>query len=199
VITSDVKGLAKSAQRMTEVLGGDHPDTVRAIARVCVRAIDEDLWGHQRWVPRPVELPDNDDELRDVASSKKAADKDLRRAILAWKWSNEKVENDAAEKLRVCVLNFVDLERLRAQGDEEAQKLQERLWIHCKRTFNADVSVAKADRDTLDRWCHRAVAVNNPVPVWLRLGERSKTFTPRRSSAPEKVGNVIPLFEEEDD
>jgi len=180
------------AQRQTYILGGDHPDTVKSIARVCVMAIQEGIWGLEKWVPRPAELPDVDAEMRETVASRKAADRELKRAILDWRWSNEQIECEGAERLRVCVLNFADLEKLRAQGDEEAQKLQEAIWVHAKRTFHGvDVSTAELQRDDLDRWCRRVVGAHNPVPVWLRTRAYVKLFTPRASSEPTKVGGVV--------
>ena len=162
------------AQRCTAFLGGDHPDAVKAIARVCDLAITSGIWGAVPYVLRPRELPDTDAELNDAATSTKAVDRELKMSVLRWKWANETVEVENAERLRVCALNFVDLEPLRKMGDEDARTMQETLFVHCKRAWAVDISTAP-NGPTLERWCRRTVATKNPVPIWLRTGSAPRS------------------------
>lgn len=180
------------AERAVGILGGGHSDAVKAIARVCEMAIQDGIWGALAYVPRPAELPDTDAELHDAATSKRGADKELKLAVLRWKWANESVEMENAERLRVCALNFADLDRLRDQGDETVRDTQVVLFVHCKRTFNVDVSQAPKWPDpTLERWCRRAVATKNPVPVWLRLGLQPRNAFRPRGGEMTKVGSLF--------
>jgi len=181
------------AQRSTAILGGDHPDAVKAIARVCEQAIESGIWGALPYVPRPGELPDTDAELHDAATSKKGVDKELKMAVLRWKWANESVEVENAERLRVCALNFADLDVLREQGDEEARALQVTIFVHCKRQFNGvDVSTApKWPATNLDRWCRCTVAAKNPVPVWLRTGSQPRGAWKPRGGEMQQVGSLF--------
>lgn len=191
-----------AAQRAVDVLGGGHPDAVTAIARVCTQAIEDGLWGALAWVPRPAELPDTDDDLHEAATSTKAADRNLRLAVLDWRFANEAVEVENAERLRVCVLNFRDLDALREQGDEGARALQVTIWVHARRTFNApDLSAAPTGRDELARWCRCAVATKNPVPVWLRTGAAPRNaWRPSRGGNPTKASRLFTApFNNDDD
>lgn len=178
------------AQRCTAILGGDHPDAVKAIARVCEQAIMAGIWGSLPYVPRPGELPDTDAELHEAATSTKAVDRELKMSVLRWKWANESVEVENAERLRVCALNFADLEPLREMGDEEARAIQETLFVHCKRAFAVDVSTAPKG-PTLERWCRCMVATKNPVPVWLRTASQPRGAWKPRGGEMTQLGGLF--------
>lgn len=185
--------LVEVASKANGYLGGAHEDAIKAAARVCERAITDRIWGPLPWVPRPGEIPDRDEELHDAATSTKVVDRQLKMAVLGWKWANESVEVENAERLRVCVLNFADLEPLRDAGDEDARQIQITLFVYAKRSFDgADISKAPREREELGRWCRRVASKGNPVPVWLRIGAPPRSaWKPQRGGDPVRAGSLF--------
>lgn len=212
------QALVTAAKRTTGMLGGDHESAVLAIAKLGAAAVEDGIFGRVDWVKRPLELPDETDELVTLLSGRKQAEADQRRVARDWVFDNERALNEMAERIRVCAMNFAGLDRARqakidalarVEDDDVRTKLGEDaealrqvqivFWLHVKNTWAVSIVDAPEEREALQAWCMKAACPGNPVPAAVRPGAERRRFIPRRGGDPKKAGSLLDNVGDEDD
>lgn len=135
-----------------------------------------------------------EDEIRELAESRLAKDKPLRRDIVEWREINRNVATAGAAALKVLcrasgfAQDLIDdptpfVDKAEEKDPEYDLKARARIFSMAKavmaytiRHFKCDPTTAPRDLVGCEAWCAGKCNKNNPVPEWLQehRGERTR-------------------------